>query len=571
MRILLFASAFNGLSQRVYKELLLAGHQVSIELSAEADEMQMAVFNFEPQLIICPFLKHRIPDSIWQELPCLVLHPGIIGDKGPSSLDWAILNQEHKWGATLLQANHDFDAGQVWATSLFDMKKKPKASTYRHEINTCAVSMIKRAIFSYDKGVIPDVKQNKDKYFGKLRPLMRQKVRQINWEFDRGELILNKINAADSFPGVLDTIHDVEYYLFGGQFEKTDTSKYNPGEIVGQRDESIARATKDGVIWIKQLKKLAGEKNSYYKLPSIRALANDKVDIATIPQICSKLKSEIYVELVGKVAYLYFDFYNAAFSTEQCIALKSEFFNTANKPEINVVVLMGGNDFWSNGIHLNCIDNSSNPAKESWRNINAINDFVESIINCEDVLTVAALRNNAGAGGAIIPLACDYVIARDGVVLNPHYKTMGLTGSEYWSYLLPSRVGLKTALELTEDCLPILAREALELNMVDTVFNEDWEKYHQQLQYYCESLSKSDEYELLLEAKLKIREQDEKEFPLQNYRDEELRKMRIIFDNENSPYHRLRYNFVHKISCGKTPDRLRDLTFVEHKKAVNSR
>jgi putative two-component system hydrogenase maturation factor HypX/HoxX len=34
------------------------------------------------------------------------------------------------------------------------------------------------------------------------------------------------------------------------------------------------------------------------------------------------------------------------------------------------------------------------------------------------------------------------VWARRGVVLNPHYKNMGnLYGSEYWSYLLPRRVG----------------------------------------------------------------------------------------------------------------------------------
>ena len=41
------------------------------------------------------------------------------------------------------------------------------------------------------------------------------------------------------------------------------------------------------------------------------------------------------------------------------------------------------------------------------------------------------------------------VIARDGVVLNPHYETMGLYGSESWTYVLPRRVGLTTAKDLT--------------------------------------------------------------------------------------------------------------------------
>jgi len=34
----------------------------------------------------------------------------------------------------------------------------------------------------------------------------------------------------------------------------------------------------------------------------------------------------------------------------------------------------GGDDNWSNGIHLNHIEANDDPAEESWRNINAMND-----------------------------------------------------------------------------------------------------------------------------------------------------------------------------------------------------
>ena len=74
MRIMLFSTAYNGLCQRVHRELILSGHQVSIELSKNSEVMQLAFLNYSPDLVICPFLKHRIPDSIWQQVPCLVLH-----------------------------------------------------------------------------------------------------------------------------------------------------------------------------------------------------------------------------------------------------------------------------------------------------------------------------------------------------------------------------------------------------------------------------------------------------------------------------------------------------------------
>ena len=105
-------------------------------------------------------------------------------------------------------------------------------------------------------------------------------------------------------------------------------------------------------------------------------------------------------------------------------------------------MLSGGRDFLSNGIHLNLIEAAADPAAESWRNINAMNDLVLAILTTTDRLTIAALYGSAGAGGVMLALAADRVFARDGIVLNPHYKGMGgLYGSEYWTYSLPKRVG----------------------------------------------------------------------------------------------------------------------------------
>jgi putative two-component system protein, hydrogenase maturation factor HypX/HoxX len=66
--------------------------------------------------------------------------------------------------------------------------------------------------------------------------------------------------------------------------------------------------------------------------------------------------------------------------TEQCKRLKEAYLYVKSRP-VKVIVLMGGTDFWSNGIHLNVIEAANNPADESWRNINAIDDLVLEIIN----------------------------------------------------------------------------------------------------------------------------------------------------------------------------------------------
>lgn len=106
--------------------------------------------------------------------------------------------------------------------------------------------------------------------------------------------------------------------------------------------------------------------------------------------------------------------------------------------------------------------------KESWANINAMDDLVDEILHTSQIV-VSALAGNAGAGGVALALAADEVWARKGVVLNQHYKGMELFGSEYWTYLFPKRVGEREALQLTETCLPISARRAKAVGLIDEV------------------------------------------------------------------------------------------------------
>ena len=68
----------------------------------------------------------------------------------------------------------------------------------------------------------------------------------------------------------------------------------------------------------------------------------------------------------------------------------------------------------------------------------------------------------------VMALAADEVWARHGVMLNPHYKNMGnLYGSEYWTYLLPRRLGEAGALAVSEGRLPMGAATAKHLGLID--------------------------------------------------------------------------------------------------------
>ncbi|WDE00729.1 hydrogenase maturation protein [Thalassomonas actiniarum] len=561
MRILLLVTAFNGLSQRIYEQLKLQGHAVSVVFAGQESEVRYAIDTFEPELILCPFLKQRIPDDIWQKHLCIIIHPGIIGDRGPSSLDWAILDQQSQWGVTALQADSEMDAGDIWSSKNFKMRPASKASLYRQEVTQMASALVDDILewqqMADFKPLPLDYSDKKVK--GSLKPLIRQAERSINWHRDNTCEVLRKIHAADSFPGVLDDFFGIGVYLFGAHQElvlKADA----PKKVIAQRDGAICISTLDGAIWISHLKQQKNADNSYFKLPAAWVLAEHLTETPELklpPLAAHKIKTykEISYREADGVGYLYFNFHNGAMGTEQCQRLLTA-YKAAQCRNTRILVLMGGDDFFSNGIHLNHIEASDDPAEESWRNINAIDDLVQAILETRNKITLASLGNNAGAGGVMLALACDQVVARDGVVLNPHYKTMGLYGSEYWTYTLPRRIGYRQAIDLTQSCMPLGAQAAANIGLVDAVFPSDPTAYAFDLKEYCRILLEDDQYVALLSTKLAQRDKDELEKPLAQYREEELLQMKHCFTAADSQYHRLRKQFVYKVCPGTTPARL---------------
>ena len=71
------------------------------------------------------------------------------------------------------------------------------------------------------------------------------------------------------------------------------------------------------------------------------------------------------------------------------------------KEDAKVIVLIGARDFFSNGIHLNILEDSQKQGEDGWSNINAMNDLIKSIIFADDVITVSSLHKNAGGRWSI--------------------------------------------------------------------------------------------------------------------------------------------------------------------------
>lgn len=546
MRILLLCHSFNSLSQRVHAELRTAGHVVTVELDIGDDVTRDAVARFAPDAVVAPFLKRRIPEDVWRALPCLVVHPGPPGDRGATSLDWAVLEAEPRWGVSVIRATGELDGGPVLAFREFAMRRARKSSLYRFEVTEAAVA----ALFEALEGLANERDPDSEASEGRWRDPLPAALRRVDWHADDTETVLRKIDSADGQPGALATLADREFRLFDARPERELAGA--PGTLLATCGDSVCVATRDGAIWLGRLREPGAETFKRPAVDLLGAVASALPVVEPVLNAAEDGRGAITYREHGAVGVVEFDFYNGAMGPRACEELLSAWAHAASRPT-RVIVLAGGRDFWSNGMDLNEIEAADSPADASWANIQAIDDVAEAIITSTDHLTVSALGGNAAAGGVFLALAADRVWAREGIVLNPHYKNMGnLYGSEYWTYLLPRRVGDNGVAAVMDHRLPMLAGPARSLGLIDAVGPTEREAFDRYVLARAGELA-GDGWTERLAEKRRRRAADEADRPLEDYRAAELERMRMNFYGFDPSYHVARYRLVRRTPHAWTP------------------
>ncbi|GAK63384.1 formyl transferase domain-containing protein [Moesziomyces antarcticus] len=358
------------------------------------------------------------------------------------------------------------------------------------------------------------------------RPLLRASQRdflplvsQANAIAGRSRLsadaILQRIRSADSQPGMLSSLLGTPLFLYNAHVQRDplppavasrQAALSQPGTVLATREGAVlVDVGADLPIWIGHLRRPKAKTDKYLqpKLPAVMALLS-------MPDIAAKLGlmdankvpewsattgfgadasqpwkrregtyQQVWVDVesspktASAVAYVHADFYNGAFSTTQCEILLAAIQWTLEVPGLKAIVMLGGPGYFSNGIALNVIEGSPDPSAEGWANINAIDDCVQALLAPRGIVTFAAMRGNAAAGGLAMATAADFVICAESAVLNPHYRGLGLFGSEWHTYSWYERCGSRVAAKFAREMLPMSSHEAKRSGLVDHVLDND--------------------------------------------------------------------------------------------------
>ena len=180
----------------------------------------------------------------------ICFHPSILPKhRGPSSINWPIIDGATKSGLTFFWPDDGLDEGEILLQKHIDITPDDTLGTvYFEKIFPLGIEATLEAIALVKAGNPPRIVQ--DSSLATYESWCRKADAEIDW-FKSSADVYNLIRGTNPQPGSW-TTHD------GNELKVFDCAKVEasgkPGEVVAVSDEGITVATKDGGILVKRVK-----------------------------------------------------------------------------------------------------------------------------------------------------------------------------------------------------------------------------------------------------------------------------------------------------------------------------
>ena len=359
LNVLLLVSAHNSLSQRSWIALTELGHDVEVAVVSGGGD---GGGGRGP-----PAGPDRLPDA--QEA-----HPGVHLVRAPlpgrapraarrprpSSLDWSIELGAEEWGVTVLEADGSSTPARSGRAA-----SSPRGRRGRAPLSPRGPpSAIAR---SGDDERVAD-RASRPSRGGRIqagqRPLMTQEVRAIDWSTDRRDRGPQGARRRGP-PRASSTRCRDEFHLFG--VHRSASCAARPARSSPPATAAICRATVDGAVWITHLKRR--ERRGLQAPRHARARAR-RGRRSTCPRSRRRGCADPVEHTLREIAYeeprRRLPALRLLQRRDEHRAVPAPARRLPVRPlarQTKVIVLMGGADFFSNGIHLNVIEAADDPAR----------------------------------------------------------------------------------------------------------------------------------------------------------------------------------------------------------------
>ena len=201
----------------------------------------------QPELCIMAFVTDIVPMEMinYPILGTFQYHPSLLPlHRGPSSINWPIINGESTTGLTIFWPDNGLDTGPVLMQKTVEITtKETLGDLYFKKLFPLGVEAIIESIELVRSGKAPKIVQ--DESMATYEGWCKADDVQVKWE-ENTSTVFNMIRGADPQPGANTTFNGTKLSLYDAAASSDNTAI--PGTVISIGEFGIQISTGDGAV-----------------------------------------------------------------------------------------------------------------------------------------------------------------------------------------------------------------------------------------------------------------------------------------------------------------------------------
>lgn len=225
-----------------------------IEIDSFRDEAAARIREIKPDLFVVASFGLIIPKWVLDipSIGAINIHPSLLPRyRGPSPIQWAILNGEEATGITIIKVSERMDAGNIIYQEPLMIRPEDNAITLSERLSRRSAEILLEIIKEIEiDGLPPGIEQNEED--ATYTPIIKKEMGKIDWHRNAIE-ITRQIKAFVQWPTAYTFLDGTMLKIFDGEPVELIDLEAQPGTILGVKKEGIVVATSNKAILLKEV------------------------------------------------------------------------------------------------------------------------------------------------------------------------------------------------------------------------------------------------------------------------------------------------------------------------------
>ena len=210
--------------------------------------------NLKADLCVMAYVTDIVPEEIifFPKFGTIQYHPSLLPKhRGPSSINWPIINGETKTGLTIFWPDRGLDTGPILLQKEVHIGANDTAGTlYFDKLFPLGIDAIEESVDLIRSGLYP--MKNQNEHLATYESWCKEEDVQINWNRNMNDLH-NLIRGSDPQPGASTTLKSKSISIYGSH-KLIGTQNEIPGSVIGIDKTGIRITCPGGSILFERIR-----------------------------------------------------------------------------------------------------------------------------------------------------------------------------------------------------------------------------------------------------------------------------------------------------------------------------